>query len=63
VFMFERSFAIVFRAVESASSPVSGIKKLAMVHLLLLLRTSSARSAAHVVYAILKIHAVQIILA
>jgi hypothetical protein len=34
VFMLERSFAMVFKAVESASSPVSGIEKLAMVHLL-----------------------------
>jgi hypothetical protein len=35
VFMFERSFATVFKAVESASSPVRGIEKLAMVHLLI----------------------------
>jgi hypothetical protein len=34
--MFERSFATVFNAVESASSPVSGIEKLAMIHLLLI---------------------------
>jgi hypothetical protein len=34
VFMLERSFATVFKAVESASRPVSGIEKLAMVLLL-----------------------------
>jgi hypothetical protein len=33
--MLERSFAIVLRAVESASSPVSGMEKLAMVVVLL----------------------------
>jgi len=43
--MFERSFAIVFKAVESASSPVSGIEKLAMVNLLLINVVAQATTA------------------
>jgi hypothetical protein len=34
VFMLDRSFAMVFNAVESAFRPVSGMKKLAIVVLL-----------------------------